>query len=312
MANHNIASGEKYETVADWAAYVKALGTLIEDETGTLTENKAYTWNSNSDLTFSAALLNGNTITLQVEESVRHTGASGTGARISGSGGWTTFYYAKYLTLKYIETINTHTRCRGMNYEYATGWHCLDSIPNDTVRSYPCTEVKHGSFLYACKSSGGSRAIQNALGGELWHCEGTGSRLTGIYSRRARGCKAYGNDGDDWVVQDASVQDYNASTDGTHAASNGVTFSIATDLEADGYTPKAGGALDGAGFNYGYVTEDLSGNTFADPPAIGAYAVVSTSGVENIYFGADKPDAIYFGEDEVDAIYYGSTLVYEK
>ena len=84
MATKTIGAAGDYTTIALWSAYVKAIGTLTEDEVGQLIDDANYTHGAASDLNFSSVTLDGFTITLEATTN-KHDGDFGNGSRVEAS-----------------------------------------------------------------------------------------------------------------------------------------------------------------------------------------------------------------------------------
>ncbi|MCP3672744.1 MAG: hypothetical protein GY814_20440, partial [Gammaproteobacteria bacterium] len=82
MDTEYIGTGQMFEEISEWADYVKAHDRMTEDMRGILTDDKIYTYGAETDLDFFGIDRAGFEVILDVEESVRHNGDFGNGARI--------------------------------------------------------------------------------------------------------------------------------------------------------------------------------------------------------------------------------------
>ncbi|MCP3671303.1 MAG: hypothetical protein GY814_12890, partial [Gammaproteobacteria bacterium] len=109
MDTKYIGTGHVHETIAEWADYVRTHDPLTEDMQGILTDDGIYDWGTSTDLDFFGIDRAEFEVILDVEESVRHNGDFGNGARIEADSGgnYETLYEAKGVTIKNLSVVNT-------------------------------------------------------------------------------------------------------------------------------------------------------------------------------------------------------------
>ncbi|MCP3672570.1 MAG: hypothetical protein GY814_19540, partial [Gammaproteobacteria bacterium] len=109
MDTQYIGTGHIHETIGEWKDYVKTHDPLTEDMQGILTDDKIYDWGAETDLDFFGIDHAGFEVILDVEESVRHNGDFGNGARVEAdsAGVWDPLYFTKGVTVKNLSVYNT-------------------------------------------------------------------------------------------------------------------------------------------------------------------------------------------------------------
>ncbi|MCP3670646.1 MAG: hypothetical protein GY814_09465, partial [Gammaproteobacteria bacterium] len=109
MDTKYIGTGQVHETIAEWADYVRTHDPLTEDMRGILTDDGIYDWGASTDLDFFGFDRAGFEVILDVEESVRHNGDFGNGARIEVDPGsnYAPVYEARGVTIKNLSVVNT-------------------------------------------------------------------------------------------------------------------------------------------------------------------------------------------------------------
>ncbi len=276
-----IGTGHVHETIAEWTDYVKTHDPLTEDMQGILTDDKIYDWGADTDLDFNGIDRAGFEPILDVEESVRHNGDFGNGARIEADSGgnYSRLYYARGVTIKNLSVLNTRVAAGVRAFDLTGG-----KFENTIAKAYP-TNSNYGAFrvtgsgceLTACRGVSELTAgivasvaatadlaltnctFEGAIGVDMKTYTHTGSMI----NVNTSGC-AVG-----FVGTYSGTYSNNASDDGTHPGLDGVLVT-ADPYEADGYTPSQAGQLTGMGIDVG-VTHGADGKPFALIPAIGAY-----------------------------------------
>ncbi|MCP3670484.1 MAG: hypothetical protein GY814_08615, partial [Gammaproteobacteria bacterium] len=281
MDTKYIGMGQVYETIGEWRDYVKTHDPLTEDMQGILTDDKIYDWGADTDLNFYGFDHAGFEVILDVEESVRHNGDFGNGARIEADSGgnYSELYEARGVTIKNLSVVNT--RVAAGVQAFATNSAKFENV----IAKCHATNSNYGAFrvigneceLIACRgvsvntagiiasASGAadlvltSSTFEGAIGVDMGNHTHTGTMI----NVNTSGC-AVG-----FAGTFSGTYSNNASDDGSHPGLDGVTVT-ADPYEADGYTPSQGGQLTSMGIDVG-VTHGADGNPFAIFPAIGAY-----------------------------------------
>ncbi|MCP3670242.1 MAG: hypothetical protein GY814_07385, partial [Gammaproteobacteria bacterium] len=108
MDTQYIGTGHIFEEISEWTDYVKAHGPMTEDMQGILTDDKIYVYGAETDLDFLGHDRDGFEVILDVEESVRHNGDFGNGARIEAdsAGAWDPLSQARAIAVK---DLSAHT-----------------------------------------------------------------------------------------------------------------------------------------------------------------------------------------------------------
>ncbi|MCP3672430.1 MAG: hypothetical protein GY814_18765, partial [Gammaproteobacteria bacterium] len=278
MDTQYIGTGQIFEEISEWTDYVKTHDPLTEDMQGILTDNKIYTYGAKTDLDFLAHDRDGFEVILDVEESVRHDGDFGNGARVEAdsAGAWEPLYQARAITVKNLSVHNTLV---------ANPSHALETnvakFQNVIAKSHGVTQqgafrvLGVGCEFIACRGvselTAGLAVAANGADLVLTSCTFEGA--IGVYMNvthtgsmvnvNTSGC-AVG-----FAGTYSGTYSNNASDDGTHPGLDGVTVT-ADPYEADGYTPAQGGQLTSMGIDVG-VTHGADGKPFSPFPAIGAY-----------------------------------------
>lgn len=277
-----IGAAGDYATIDLWAAYVKALGTLTENQVGQLIDNAVYARGTETTVNFSTVTLSGFTITLDVEASVRHDGNFGTGARIEYAGAGDKVWDANNCIIKNLSIYNSSTEdwTAGVYLGQATLYGSIVKI-NTTLANSRAIYVQWLGETEAVYVEGGNWGIQLASTDQkVTNCMVTGATLgiTGVsdVNTVVTNNVVYNCTTDFSGVFDGTVSN-NASEDATHPGTSGVTIS-GSPFVADGHTPSAAGQLDGAGVYDATVLTDAAGDSYVNPPAIGAYATSTATG----------------------------------
>lgn len=282
MAVKTIGTNGDYTTIALWSAYVKALSSLTEDETGVLIDAKNYAWGTTSDLDFSSVTNNGHKITLKADDGtyvndVRHNGDFGNGARVEAAASYGGVYQCRFLIVEDFSIINTEISNGGARCFS----NCTDTVlerviakTNSSGGNSEPYQLAAGCYAESCRAVDGTTGF-NLINNTAYisACTainaGVGFTSSGatnaVYNNVAYNCTT------GWAGTWTGGGSNNASEDGTHVGTNGVTIS-GNPFDADGYTPASGGQLDEAGFNYGHAL-DAANNVYNDLTPIGAYAV---------------------------------------
>lgn len=283
MATKTIGATGDFTSILDWTTYVKAIGTLTENEVGQLIDNVNYERGAHTDLDFSATTLNGFTISLGAEASVRHNGTYGSGARVVLDSSLAV-YYPKQIHISDIEFHNTEAVSNGArglrNVENATLKRLLVHV--DSVGSN-CESVKVSIntpvFIESVITRGGTSGISAPFSGAtIRNCTALDSAQGfACLDTTLINCVAY-NCIDSYKKGPATASN-NAGDDGSTPPGTNPVDLTGNPFEADGHTPTEGGQLAGAGTDSG-VTLDAANNAFAATPSIGAFEVVSGGGGE--------------------------------
>jgi len=288
-----IGTGQDYSgatAIQDWSDAVKAVGggTLDDDYIGELAVDEVYTRTASADLDFSGVNLNGFTITLRAASGVKHNGDFGNGARVEGAASSGHLYSAQNLTIqdfsiKNTETTNNGARCldnlTGASLKRVIAWTVSSGANCDVIRATTAAALD----WEACRARGGTQgfATSGAITGTVHNCSSHGQStsgigLGGIGSADVINCAAWDTPLD-FSYTTSGTNSNNASEDGSASGTSEVTLVIATDIAADGFTPVAGQALDGAGTNLS-IALDCANNSFESTPAIGAYEAIAAGG----------------------------------
>jgi hypothetical protein len=280
LATKTIGSGGDYTTIAAWSVYIKALGTLTESEIGELTDNSNYTWGAASDLNFSAVTLSGFTITLRATTN-KHDGDFGTGSRVSTAVDYGRIYDLYNLILNDVELQNTSAEndSRVIRSQFSTVERCLLKVAGTGSGTF-VYEVHSDSICKVNRAVGGIVGFHNRIDSNTLQANTATGSVTGFNTTTAhtgsnQNNVAY-NCTTDWAGTWSGTNTNNASEDGTHPGTSGVTIS-GSPFETDGYTPTNAGQLDGAGVNLS-ISLDAANLSFENPPAIGAYEATAGGG----------------------------------
>lgn len=306
MATKTIGSAGDYTTIAGWSAYVKALGTMTEDETGQCIDNANYTRGADSDLTFTSGLANGNTISLEATTN-KHTGDFTTGSRVVASVGFSQMYIPNYVTINDLEFRNTSSSNQARIFNGNNNKYNRLILRTNTNTNSQAIRNTSNTTITACRIYGGIIAIDGSSTCNIYACTVTNSitAFDGAGSGNCQNNVAYNNTTD--FTGSWGTATNNASEDGTHPGTAGVTIS-GDPFDADGYTPAASGQLDGVGVDLS-ISLDAANENFNATPSIGAYEVIA--GVTYaIYKGSTKLSAIYKGSTALTAAYKGSTRIF--
>ena len=295
-----IGTGQQFEELADWSASVKWLGSLAGDVVGTLTDDKVYaSGDSATVMDFSSVNRNGFLITLQADESVRHNGSFGTGARFLVTANFTSIFgNVQFVTFRWLSLEATGTFQSGCAISsFEAQWQIYNCIARTAAPveapngSYAFKNVQYAESCYAeAPSDTGFILVGNTpFTARAVNCTSANSRRGFEGSNfTVINCLAYNSSDFDCSTTDVNAASgNNASEDGsmlTYANGTGGSITIipANDLEADGFTPTIGGLLDKAGTDLSIVN-DASGDTYSNTPSIGAYE----SGLKTIGVGED-------------------------
>ena len=291
MALKTIGTLGDYTSIAAWAAYVKAIGTFTENEIGELIDDKNYTYGAASDGNLSSLTLSGNTVTLRAGSSVKHNGDFVSGARMAASVGWGAVFNPNQLNVDDFWVENTHAHS-------FSAFHSISKATlNRCIARHEGTnngDNKIGFLVYRKTTLNSCRAERCGIGFRLAavsatttvleNCSAINCYLEGYsayveHFGTIKNCLSYACT-TDWGGTSgvfSGTYSNNASEDGTHAGTSGVTIT-ANPFDADGYTPTSGGQLDGAGVNLS-ISLDAANNSFNNPPSIGAYEVIATGGL---------------------------------
>lgn len=286
MATNTIGAAGDYTTIAGWSAYVKAIGTLTENEIGQLIDDANYTRSAAADLDFSSVTLSGFTITMQATTN-KHDGDYGNGSRVEAAVAFSGLYQPKQVILEDLSFVNTTATSGGarvfngaLNSTFKRVIAKCDSTGGNTE------PFKLGSggacTVEACRANGGTTGISSADAGHTFNACTVIGATTGINATTANTatCKnnAVYNCTTDWSGTYSGTYTNNASEDGTHPGTAGVTIS-GDPFDADGYTPASSGQLDGAGVDLS-ISLDAANNSFNATPSIGAYESISAGGFQ--------------------------------
>ena len=283
-ATTTIGTGQDFATIALWSAHIKTLGTLSQNHVGVLNVDEVYTRTAQADLDFSAITLNGFTITLQTNPAIKHDGSFGTGARIETAVSSGALYDVKQLNLIDMSITNTEPTGGGARvfatFSDGSATRCIFKTDSVGINS-PVIQKTNGLVL-SCRFVGGTEGIlaANASITTIKNATCTGQSNAGVWFTAAtlsgglvQNTVVYDCAGTDFLFTDGTpiltTATNNASEDGTHPGTSGVTLT-SNPFEADGYTPVKDGALDGAGV-WLSIAQDASNLYYSPVPAIGAY-----------------------------------------
>jgi len=275
-----IGTNGHHTEIDDWTDHVKALDSLTQNQVGTLIDNKVYDYSgSYSDLDFSSVTLDGYTITLKADPSVKHNGNFGNGARIETfgvSGG--RLFDPKYLIIEdfSIYNLSTGSNTRVLSLAQETTYsRCIFKCAATFNAVIGYSSGTTGS-MYSCRAEGGAIGFDfgenttinaynntavNTLTGFRTVTTNTGDLQNNATYNCTTGFSGTFN----------GTCSNNASEDDT-APGNNTVLLTGNPFEANGYTPLLNGELDSRGAYIG-VTETADGHTFDSPPSIGAYEV---------------------------------------
>ncbi|MCP3672176.1 MAG: hypothetical protein GY814_17450, partial [Gammaproteobacteria bacterium] len=281
MATKYIGTGQDYEEIGEWRDYVKAHDPMTEDMRGVLTDDKIYPWVADTDLDFVGHDQAEFEVILDVEESVRHDGDFGNGARIEADpgGNYSRLYNARKVTIKNLSVVSTRVAAGARSFDLSEGKF------QNVIAKCHATNSNYGAFRVTgpdCELTA-SRGVSELTAGVVASVAAAGDLvLTSSTFDAAIGVdmKTHTHTGSMINVNTSGcavgfagtysgTYSNNASDDGTHPGLDGVTVT-ADPFEADGYTPSQGGQLTSMGIDVG-VTHGADGNPFALFPAIGAY-----------------------------------------
>ena len=292
----DIGTSGSFSEIANWSAYVKALSSLTRNEEGRLIDDANYAWGTRDDLNFGTVTLNGFTITLTVDPSVKHNGWFGSGARVEATNIGNSIYDIENCILEdfYVTNLdttsgNSHTvrlienvilnRLLLENKSLLSNSApvAVDSQTNATINSCILLGGEKSGYLgrftnyYNClmlnpvehnlvASSFHLGNVSNCIfyGAGLGACQpDDGNRYSGTYSNNA--------------TDDSKIIDITVSPTGNLSTNDvtGVTSVAFVDSANDDYTPSPNGVLTGSGVATANTT-DLVVNTFSTLPSIGA------------------------------------------
>ncbi|MCP3671702.1 MAG: hypothetical protein GY814_14985, partial [Gammaproteobacteria bacterium] len=281
MDTQYIGTGQIFEEISEWTDYVKAHDPLTEDMKGILTDNKIYTYGAKTDLDFFGFDRAGFEVILDVEESVRHDGDFGNGARVEAdsAGAWEPLYRARGVTVKNFSAHNTLVANPSHAFETYTakfqnviakshgvtqqGAFRITGVGCEFIACRGVSELTAGLVVTAASSADlvlTNCTFEGAIGVDFSLVPHTTGSMTNV---NTSGCAT------GFAGTYSGTYSNNASDDGTHPGLDGVLVT-ADPYEADGYTPSQAGQLTAAGINVG-VTHGADGKPFALVPAIGAY-----------------------------------------
>ena len=289
---YDIGFSGDYLTVSDWIADINAGGTATGNITGRLIDDRNYGAIGNQDIAFTGFNKAGFTVLLTVEESVRHNGTFGTGARFEGFADFGTALSPFGFDVEWLSVYNTATAngssglggfdsgqygCIARTDASDTGSYALLVSANKTCES--CLAVG-GETVFSVFGSGDS-SIYNATA--VNGVNGfSADNLTNPSFGNLRNCVAYNNSGLDFSGTATGTVSHNASEDGTHPGTNGVTISgnPFVDSASLDFTPTDGGQLDGTGTATNQPALDVEGNAWVTAD-IGALIAQITGGAGN-------------------------------
>jgi len=284
------ASGADYTTIAAWAADVSAIGTLTENEEGQLIDDANYAWSAASDLDFESITLDGFTITMRGTGSGINDGDFGNGARVNRAGAnFGGLYEPKKCILEDLAFEHTGANVFAVLRSGAfTGRRLLATCSPTGGSQQICFDSFSGNpgfdasmHLEACRAVGGKTGVNmDHLDCTMENVTVTGAvdafdaslTITGNIQNNA----SFDCSGTEWTGTYSGTNTNNASEDGTHPGTSGVTIS-GDPFDADGYTPAASGQLDGAGVDLS-ISLDAANNSYESTPSIGAYEVIGGGG----------------------------------
>ena len=275
MAIKTIGAAGDYTTIALWSTYVKALVTLAEDEEGQLIDDAAYTYGASTDLNFNTVTLGAFSILLRGTGSGVNDGDFGNGARVIANVGFNKMYDIVKCEIKDFSIENTGTSGGAISCFNANLTRVIASTLGSTI------QLDENSTAESCRAlhTAGKGFHLIAASTSILNCTNVGgddgfvqefAANAGVVQNNVSYLASTGFSGT-W----SGTNSNNASDDGTHPGTSGVTLT-GNPFEADGYTPSASGELDGLGVNLS-ITLDAANNLFNNPPSIGAYEIVIAS-----------------------------------
>lgn len=282
-----IGTAGDYVEINNWTDYVKALGSLTNSQLGLLIDDKNYTYSAQGDFNFSGNTLNGHTITLEAEKSVRHNGNFGTGARVEVASPTIGVYnVVENITLNDFLVTNLTSgsfNCYAFqNISNCTFNRVLAECKSTVINASPFQLTTANNTLNACVSKGGQTGFVVSTSSNLYGCTSldagiSGFRASSHHNGVMQNCVSYGSGTygfDDGTQTFAGTYSNNASdmpSDASLQDPRTITLT-ANPFEADGHTPTIGGQLDGAGVDLS-IRLDASNTIFQPTPSIGAYEV---------------------------------------
>ena len=279
MAIRTIGAGGDYTTIEAWANYVKALGTLTEDEEGRLIDDAVYDRGSDLEvINFSSSLKNGFEVYLKGFGNGVYNYLTDTGARIEGSYAWTYALSNCSAELEDLAVKNINANGYGILFASGTGAkRCYFESWRDALR------VSASGSFESCLIKGFLNSFNN--GTSFYNCTFiynpaspvTYAFTTNSFTGTMYNCVTYGYPTNAFVGTYNGTYSNNAGEDASILGTIGVTLSgdPFVDSANGDYTPTQGGELDGAGTSASGVTLDLVSNTFNTPPSIGALESVA-------------------------------------
>lgn len=278
MSTDTIGASGDFTTIAAWSAVVKAIGTLTEDETGQLIDDTNYTRGAQNDLRFDGLTLDGFTVTFETDGTNTHDGDFGNGSRVEASAAFQGVYDARDCIVNDLSFINTGSGNSESGIKAGVG-STLNRViakvdsSGTTVRAI----IVNNATLNACRGFGGVDAIFLANAAAILNAvtatdSVNGVTANGTHTGTIKNTVVYNTTTSDWTGTFSGTYSNNASEDGDHPGTSGVTIS-GDPFEADGFTPSISGQLDGAGVDLS-ITLDAANLPYAATPAIGAYATL--------------------------------------
>lgn len=285
MATKTIgASGKDYTTIAAWSAYVKAIGTLTEDELGQLTDDAEYGVSGQADTDMNSVTLDGFEIILESDGSNRYDGDFDNGSRIVDTAQFGGMLRARQIIIQDISIENTQTTSGGARAFVAS---------NGTFNRCAVKANSSGGNSHAFQTNSGGPCVHEACryvavvtgisleheSDQLSNCcafdaaDGIVAAVT--HTGTIKNTSAYGTSSSDWTGTFSGAYSNNASEDADHPGASGVTIS-GDPYDADGYTPASSGQLDGAGVDLS-ISLDAANNSFNATPSIGAYESIGVA-----------------------------------
>ena len=162
-----------------------------------------------------------------------------------------------------------------------------------------CIESHNSSELEACRTESGQCGIRNRNASNTINACTTLNAVVGFdttlitHTGIAKNNTTFGCT-TDWDGTWSGTSNNNASEDGSHPGTSGVTIT-SDPFDVDGYTPESGGQLDGAGADLS-ISLDAANNSYNATPSIGAYESIGVDGFTIIaesggysYTGTDIP-----------------------
>lgn len=283
MAIKTIGSAGDYTTTPLYTAYVKALGTLTENEEGQWTDDANYPRGAQSDVDFSGVTLSGFTITMGATTN-KHDGDFGNGARIELATAFGGIYSVKNVTINDFSIRNTTATSGGARCILNTQDANFNRVifkSDSTGNNSDTAEFSSSTIFKACRAEGKKICFDSlSTDSELLGCTAIGG-VTGFSTASTlttvKNCVGYNNT-TDFSGSVPATANNNASEDGTHPGTSGVTIS-ADPFDADGYTPASSGQLYHLGVDVG-IDKDAANNDYDNPnPSIGAYESIGVGGV---------------------------------